>query len=105
MNECKVADLSPLAGSRIRHLEISNTDVTDLKPIRNLPLEELNVDKTPIADLTPLREMRQLKTLSCSIRNAEELKLIRSLDSLRVVNGRPFRDVRLRIDGRNFERP
>src|ERR1035438_2802901 len=55
--ERKLADLTPLAGMRLEHLDISITSVSDLSPLKDMKLKTLSLVAAPVADLTPLRGM------------------------------------------------
>jgi len=49
-----LADLSPLTGFPITHLDISGTGVVDLNAIGTLPLQHLRLDGTPVTNLAPV---------------------------------------------------
>jgi Leucine-rich repeat (LRR) protein len=49
-----VANLSPLTGKRIRHINLADTQVRDLSPLRDVNCYELNLAGTPITDLSSL---------------------------------------------------
>lgn len=53
----KLADLTPLQGLPLRHLNCANTRVAELAPLRGMPLTYLNIGKTAVVDLAPLRGM------------------------------------------------
>jgi eukaryotic-like serine/threonine-protein kinase len=51
----KLADLSPLRGLRLKHLDLSRNVIVDLTPLNGLPLESLCLMVNPVRDLRPLR--------------------------------------------------
>ncbi len=64
----RLADLSPLRGMRLIHLNCSFAHVADLSPLRGMPLKQLQCGNNSIADLSPLKGM-SLNLLSCSGNN------------------------------------
>lgn len=70
-----VTDLTPLTTlTKLSYLNISKTAVTSLLPLASLPrLKELTMVDTPVSDYRVFRQMKKLRTLSVSIRNAELL--------------------------------
>jgi len=110
-----VTDLTPVAIAKLRHLTINNTRIDDLTLLKGMPLESLDCWGTPIADLSSLKGM-PLEVLSCfrtsvsdlsplresplrklycndRILTADNLNVLRSLDSLQIVNDRPVAEV------------
>jgi serine/threonine protein kinase/Leucine-rich repeat (LRR) protein len=83
----EVHDLSPLAGMRLEKLDCAGTRVADLSPLRGLPLAVLHCDKTAVADLTPLSGS-PLKELSCPFPNEPGLAVLRSIQTLKAINGK-----------------
>jgi Leucine-rich repeat (LRR) protein len=60
----RLADLSPLKGSKLTHLDCSYSRVADLSPLKGMPLEALVCASTKVSDLTPLKDSR-LVVLNC----------------------------------------
>jgi Leucine-rich repeat (LRR) protein len=52
-----LADLSPLAGMKLKQLDIRRNPVQNLLPLRGMPLEELEINNTQVGDLSVLRTM------------------------------------------------
>src|SRR3712207_7924795 len=52
----RVADLSPLAGMRLRELHASANAIADLAPLTGMPLIALSIDRNRVADLAPRSE-------------------------------------------------
>ncbi len=52
-----LSDLTPLQGSQIEHLAVSNTSVSDLSPLRGLSLTRLYCSNTYVEDLSPVAGM------------------------------------------------
>jgi serine/threonine protein kinase len=75
----KVADLSPLAGMKLTFLDCSNTAVTTLEPLRGMALEDLNCRQSwGIQSLAPLQGM-PLKRLDCSRTGVSDLAPLRGM--------------------------
>jgi serine/threonine protein kinase/Leucine-rich repeat (LRR) protein len=54
----KLADLSPLAGFKLKSLSIYVTSVSDLSPLEGMPITYLNMGNTRVTDLRPLKQLR-----------------------------------------------
>ena len=103
----RVTDLKPLTGMPLRKLDASRTKIKDLSPLRGMPLTSVQCTHTAVADLSPLKGMR-LELLRCqgtkvsdisfisempiatltieeTLAN-ENVSLLRSLSTLRLVN-------------------
>jgi serine/threonine-protein kinase len=107
----RVADLSPLQGMPLQWLVCASTNVTDIWPLRDMPLTSLNVNGnktlrdlsplkglslhtlycqgTQVSDLTPVRGM-PLTTLACPPAALRDQATLRSLTTLKVLNGKPI---------------
>jgi hypothetical protein len=59
-----VADLSALEGMPLRSLSCGHSRVADLAPVKALPLKELDCDFQPGRDAEDLRLIRTLETLN-----------------------------------------
>ena len=69
----KLADLSPLQGLPLVHLEcMSNPPLRDLTPLGHLPLKYLNCSQTNANDLAPLRGLR-LQRFLCYYSGVKDL--------------------------------
>jgi Leucine-rich repeat (LRR) protein/tRNA A-37 threonylcarbamoyl transferase component Bud32 len=53
----RVADLSPLEGMPLYDLVCVSNKVSDLRPLKGMPLVVLNCRDTPIADLSPIKDL------------------------------------------------
>jgi len=60
-SECRVSDLSPLAGIPFNALDLRGQPISDLKPLKGMPLRLLGIENTQVSDLTPLMGMRLKK--------------------------------------------
>lgn len=102
-----ISDLSPLAGSKLKVLDLSKTLVTDLSPLEGMPLEGLYLESTwvsdlsalsnsplehliitqsPVSDLSPLLglPLKSLKARHCRIQDLSPLREAMTLQSLTV---------------------
>ena len=52
-----VADLSPLRGLQLTHLNLAQTTVADLSPLKGMKLERLDLRDTKVTDISPLTGM------------------------------------------------
>lgn len=103
-----LTDLSPLAGTPIRTLYCENTSIKDLKPLSSMKVVVLRCDNTPIKDLkplagtpvvelwcqgtsvvdfAPLKDAEKLSTLKCDYKLPKDAAALRSIKSLRMLNG------------------
>lgn len=87
LNHTQVEDLSPLKGAPLRRFEFTDTKITDMSAVANSPIEFLGVGAA-IADYSPLRTL-PLKSLRLSYEPAHHAKLLRSIPTLKVINGQP----------------
>ena len=60
----KVADLSPLKGMALTHLDCDGTKVADLSPLKGMPLTVLQCDFQPERDARILRSIKTLEMLN-----------------------------------------
>jgi len=58
----KLADISPLQGLALTHLDLTSTMVAEIAVLQAMPLVSLSLDRTPVADLSPLAG-KVMKTL------------------------------------------
>jgi hypothetical protein len=69
-----LADLSPLKGLRLKHLDCYNTLVSDLSPLAEMPLDHLECAGCRlVTDLTPLQGL-PLRRLSCFSTQVHDLR-------------------------------
>ena len=107
-----VRDLAPLAGMPLESLTISGTDVADLSPLATTRLKVLHLDATPVADLSPLvglaldevscadSQVRDhsplkdfpVKALGIDFNYARDAARLRSMRTLKTINGEPAAD-------------
>jgi serine/threonine-protein kinase len=88
----KLADLWPLHGLALTHLDCSATQVADLRPLRQMPLVELSCQNTRVLDLTPLKAL-PLERVHCDFFPERDAAILRGLKHLKQLNGRPSADV------------
>jgi serine/threonine protein kinase/Leucine-rich repeat (LRR) protein len=79
--ECQslISDLSPLAHTRLRSLDVWYNRVRDLSPLKGLPLERLSIRGTQVSDLTPLQNMQSLKILDLLETPVKDLSALEGL--------------------------
>jgi Leucine-rich repeat (LRR) protein len=58
----RLADLSPLTGTKLTWLSVSNTQVADLTPLKDLKLTFLWIPGTKVTDLKALQDMKSTLT-------------------------------------------
>ncbi len=61
----KLADLWPLKGMKLAHLDVSNSAVKDLSPLKETKITDLKIGGTPVASLAPLTGTA-LASLACN---------------------------------------
>jgi hypothetical protein len=83
-----VADLSPLKSMLLEKLNIGWSQATDLSPLEGMPLHDLNTAATKVTDLSPLKKM-PLEYLWIPNVSAENLQIIRGIESLKTINEKP----------------
>jgi hypothetical protein len=85
-----VADLAPLEGMPLTRLICDDTPVADLAPLKGMPLAVLNCTGTRVASLAPLEGMRDLRTLSCESTQVADLSPLKGipLTSLNCIRAR-----------------
>jgi serine/threonine protein kinase len=98
----KVTDLSPLEGMPLQHLGCAGTLVSDLSPLRGMALEIFNCNHTQVADLSPLRGM-PLKDLNCTFRPERDGVILRSIKTLKRINGKPAAEFWKDVDGKKLD--
>src|SRR5262249_28897299 len=84
----KLADLWPLHGVGLTHLDCSATQVADLRPLRGMPLVELNCEGARVVDLSALKDL-PLERLHCDFSAERDGPILRGLKRLKLLNGRP----------------
>jgi len=61
----RLADLWPLKGMSLTHLDVSNTAVKDLSPLKETKITDLKIAGTPVVSLVPLKGTG-LASLACN---------------------------------------
>jgi serine/threonine protein kinase len=113
VSSTRVSDLTPLEGIPLLFLGIAGTQVRDLAPLEGMPLlalhcagipagdlgalrgmllTYLDAGGLPVEDLSPLRGMK-LEALWAPVRPERDAALLRSIASLKEVNGRPVAEM------------
>ncbi len=120
-----VRDLSPLKGMPLDALYISHTGVTDLSPLRGLPLSKLSIEGLKLTDYTPLGSLRlkmfhyrltslrdvsflegmPLEDVLCDFQPERDAEVLRSIPSLRTINGKPAAEFWKEFDARPVVAP
>jgi serine/threonine protein kinase/Leucine-rich repeat (LRR) protein len=77
-NGTLVSDLTPLAGTPLEELVVNFTEVSDLTPLEGMQLESLHVRRTRVTDLSPLLGM-PLSTLSCGETNVSDFSPLKGM--------------------------
>ena len=71
-----LANISPLAGMKLRRLSLAATSVSELSVLKDMPLEFLSIAGTLVNDLTPLRGLPlvELRCQGCKVVDLAPLK-------------------------------
>jgi hypothetical protein len=88
----KLADLAPLKGLQLTHLDIQGTHVADLTPLQGLPVASLRIDRTAVTNLAPLTYL-PLKSLWLSYQPDRDALLLRTIKTLEKINDKPASEV------------
>jgi serine/threonine protein kinase/Leucine-rich repeat (LRR) protein len=83
----KVSTLAPLQGMPLTNLNCSSTLVSDLSPLRGMPLLWLHCGGAKVKDLSPLKAL-PLETLYCDYDPKRDDPILRSIKTLKSINGR-----------------
>jgi Leucine-rich repeat (LRR) protein len=100
----KLADLEPLRGLRLKHLELKNNPrIQDVGPLTNMPMEYLDLTGTAVSDLSPVNTTA-LTLLNVSFTPVSDLTALRGVrlthlyaSSSRIADLSPIKDAPLRI--------
>jgi hypothetical protein len=95
----QVADLTPLQGLPLKLLWCQGTHVSDLRPLQGMNLVSLRFEQARVSDLTPLRGM-PLDELGCDLRRQGDAEILRSLKTLKTINGKPAAEFWKEHDGK-----
>jgi serine/threonine protein kinase len=87
MDGTQVADLSPIKKLPLTNLSFAATKLSDLAPLKDMKLTRLNCKNTKTTDLAPLKNM-PLRELQCDFQPDRDLPILRSIKSLKIVNGK-----------------
>ena len=80
----KITDISPLAGLRLEHLDLThNVETTDIGVLKGMPLKFLRFDYCKVSSVLPLEGSSTLETLR--------------MNQSRVVNLKPLKGITLRV--------
>ncbi len=83
-----VADLTPLAGTRLSYLRAGACGrITSIAPLRGLPLRFLDLSKTNVTDLSPLAGSATLEEIRLSAQPGD-LSMLRGLPRLKLIAAR-----------------
>ena len=88
----QVSDLSPLQGMPLDILQFGDTKVCDLAPLKGMKLIHLGCQRTPVTDLSP-RKGTPLELLECTFELRRDAKILRSIRTLKTINGKPAAEV------------
>jgi predicted Ser/Thr protein kinase len=89
----KLADLAPLQGLRLHHLEFRETRVSDLTPLRAMRLQFLSAGAAPIKDVTPLAGM-PLTHFDCYWSGVSDITPLAGIAMVELhVHGCPIKDL------------
>jgi len=94
-----VSDLSAVAGLPLTSLECSATQIKDLSPLRGMPLAVLGCESTKVVDLSPLRGL-PLTDLRCDFKAERDSGILRSIKTLKTINGKPAAQFWSEVDAR-----
>lgn len=104
-----LADVSPLKGMQLTHLDISANPVSDLTPLQGMPLTSLHIAltrvssfsalkgmlltsltyySTPVSDISLLKAM-PLKEVVCSYKPERDAEVLFAIKSLETIDGKP----------------
>ena len=99
LNGCKVADLSPLKGMPLRLLQASHMPAPDLDlaPLAGMRLQVMCCDDTSIREIAVLKGM-PLEVVWCSFRPDRDAEVLRSIPTLKTINGKPAADFWKEVD-------
>ena len=79
LQNCKVADISPLSQMPLRHLSLEkDAGVRDISALNGMKLESLNLSGTKVFDLLPLAAM-QLTTLNLNDTQVKDLAIVKDM--------------------------
>lgn len=115
----KITDLSPLKGMALKGLSIAFTQINDLTPLRDMKLIYLNCDSSRVSDLSPLKgmplktlrlaglavtdlsplESLPLETIICNFEASRNAKFLRTIKTLKTINGKAAADFWKEADG------
>jgi formylglycine-generating enzyme required for sulfatase activity len=94
-----VTSLSPLKDMPLSALHIGGTLVSDLSPIKGMKLTGLQCNGTRVSDLSLLKDM-PLTTLICDFEPDRDSGILRSIKTLRTINGKPADEFWKEVDAR-----
>ncbi|MCX6911402.1 MAG: bifunctional serine/threonine-protein kinase/formylglycine-generating enzyme family protein [Verrucomicrobia bacterium] len=93
-----IKDISPLKGMlSLQRLFINGTQVADLTPLKGSRLNTLNCQNTPVSDLSPLKDT-PLNDLKCNFVASRDTTILRSIPTLKMINGMSAEEFWKRVD-------
>ncbi|MBY0526092.1 MAG: protein kinase [Gemmataceae bacterium] len=91
-SQTAVTDLTPLTGMKLTSLSLLGSAIRDLGPLQGMPLKNLECRGCKVSDYSALRDS-PLEVLNCDFQPARDAATLRSIKSLKVVNGQKAEDV------------
>jgi len=77
---------------KFTRVDCHHTKVSDLAPLKGMPLVELSCQATKVTDLSPLKEV-PINNLGCDFIAERDAKILGSIKTLELINGKPAKDV------------
>jgi Leucine-rich repeat (LRR) protein len=94
-----VVDLSPLKGLPLKVLAIDQVNVNNLEPVKGAQLREFHYKSSSIREISVLRGM-PLEVVTCDFQPERDAATLRSIATLRTINGKPAADFWKEFDAR-----
>ena len=104
VKKCLLSDLTPLVGMTLNSLQIQNTSVSDLLPLQGMPMKLLWCYGTTVQDLSPIKAM-PLNTLRCDFVPQRDTAILRSITTLRQINGLPVAEFWEQVEAGRIPQP
>jgi len=84
----QISELSILHGMNLAWVGIESTRVSDLSVLQGMPITELYCNDTEVTDLAALKGM-PLRVLYCRFNPTRDAEVLRSIETLETINGKP----------------
>ncbi len=78
IGQTQVSELTPLKGMPLRYLNLFCTPVSDLSPLKGMPLVDIQLMGSQVADMSPLKGM-PLEVLYCSHTHVSDLSPLKGM--------------------------